>query len=498
MGGQRTRRTSPTPAFLNREARTPRPPVAPAKVVSAPSISATPRQPSVGPQVPTTPQHASSTPRGKREASGASQPLEVRATGAGGVEELARHLDSSAVSWALLRFQVGSGTFARMKLVVVHCNGADAPVMLRGWLKERVHEVVPLFGDVHANVVVARPQELTVEFLCERLLPLFAADNIEYSLQALRADYGKTVAQMQEEAAELERQRLDEEPRTAKESEGPVVTREEALLGCGEDCTSYNWVLLEPARLQLHNAGYGGLEEMKKWLPNDKVLFGVLRLSFGCSFRQGGTGLRATKHIFVHWVGSAVGAVRRGRWNAKLNEAAALISSNFSVAFRREAHSVADLRLEDLAGELRRLTVVDGSAAKDGMTVGRVSAEGYLSALAEEVRERKALLQAKAELRGRKEDLRRPSTEGPGGVLQEVQSVVEVVRAPCGQWNWVLCGWPKQAAPLVQLASPKAVAPAAIPGAPPGLPFLLGATPSPYRRQMRSPKVSATPVPAET
>lgn len=502
---------------LMREVRTPRPPVVPGatvkrsrgswaevsrEVASTPrpmSATPTPRQASMAPQGPGTPQHgaAAMTPRGKREASGASEPVSVLGTGAGGAEELARHLDSGAVSWAVLRFQVGSGTFARSKLVIVHCNGADAPVMLRGWLKERVNEVVPLFGEVHANLEIAHPEELTVEYLCERLLPLFAADDIQYSLQALRADYGKTVAEMQAEAAELELVRLDSEYCSARECDGPLVSREEALRGVGEDRGSYNWALFEPTRLQLHNAGYGGLEEMQRWLAHDKVLFGVLRLSFGCSDRQGGTGVRVTKHMFVHWVGSSVGIVRRGKWNAKLNEATALICSQFAVAFRREAHSVADLRLPDLVGELRRLTHVDGSAAKDGMAVGRVSSEEYLAALSEELRDRKAAVQAKAdEMRQRKEEQRRWLSEGPASGVQEVKSVVEVVRAPCGRFNWALCGWPKQAAapPAAPLLPPKAGPSPSL-----SLPLLLGAAPSPCRARLRgsTPKVTATPVPKE-
>eukprot|EP00425_Heterocapsa_triquetra_P045239 CAMPEP_0195086184 /NCGR_PEP_ID=MMETSP0448-20130528/26389_1 /TAXON_ID=66468 /ORGANISM="Heterocapsa triquestra, Strain CCMP 448" /LENGTH=163 /DNA_ID=CAMNT_0040119629 /DNA_START=33 /DNA_END=521 /DNA_ORIENTATION=- len=123
------------------------------------------------------------------------EPVSVLGAGAGGLEELREHVDDKMVSFALLRFQVGGGTFVRTKLVAIHCNGGAAPVMLRGWLNARRDEVFSVSGEVHANIEVQHAEELTIEYLCERLLPLFAADSGDYSLQALRHEYAKSVAQ---------------------------------------------------------------------------------------------------------------------------------------------------------------------------------------------------------------------------------------------------------------------------------------------------------------
>jgi hypothetical protein len=49
---------------------------------------------------------------------------------------------------------------------------------------------------------------------------------------------------------------------------------------------------------------------MNKYLADDKVFFGLLRMGFG-----GGSG-RRTKWIFVQWVGDKMGMVQRGQANA--------------------------------------------------------------------------------------------------------------------------------------------------------------------------------------
>lgn len=393
------------------------------------------------------------TPGRSRDAWGASEPMRVLGVGAGGVEELAKRLDSGTVSWALLRFQVGGGTFARVKWVVIHCNGEDTPVILRGLLNARSQEVLSALGDAHANVEVVCTKDLTVEYLCERLLPLFAADDMNYSLQALRSEYGKTVAEMQEEVArkQLEAEALQkQEEAEAEKAREYMPTREEALQGVGADRGSYNWALLEPGKLELYRAGFGGLQEMQAWLADDRVLFGVLRLSFGHSDGQGSAARShadVTKYVFVHWVGPSVGAVRRGRWNARLQEASKLIGTSVASAFKREAHSRRDLDLEELASEVRRLTVVDRRAAKGGVAAARICAEEYIKALAEEERQRQAAAQARAEEAKRKKDAEQQQQSRAKAakkeVLPDLRTAVEAVSTPSGRWNWVLCGWPR-------------------------------------------------------
>ncbi|CAK9048371.1 Drebrin-like protein (Actin binding protein 1) [Durusdinium trenchii] len=114
----------------------------------------------------------------------------------------------------------------------------------------------------------------------------------------------------------------------------------------------YDWLLLEPGRFCLFAAGSGGFEELQANLSHDRVLFGLLRLSFGVPPGDGrARGL--TKHVLIHWVGPGVGAVRRGLWGAKYGEVSALMSSYCSVAFRQEANHANELKLDEIILKLQ-------------------------------------------------------------------------------------------------------------------------------------------------
>eukprot|EP00755_Sulcionema_specki_P018019 Sspe_Gene.11494::Locus_3890_Transcript_1_1_Confidence_1.000_Length_1537::g.11494::m.11494 len=72
---------------------------------------------------------------------------------------------------------------------------------------------------------------------------------------------------------------------------------------------AFNWVLFNAQTnpLSLFNAGSESVEEMHGHLPDDKVLYGLLRLGFGK-----GT-FRRTKWVCFTYVGGKVGAVSRGK-----------------------------------------------------------------------------------------------------------------------------------------------------------------------------------------
>jgi hypothetical protein len=370
--------------------------------------------------------------------SGITGPACVLGVGAGGVEELRDHLDDGAVSWALLRFQIGSGTFARAKLVAVHCNGEETPVMQRGWSNAKSQEMLTnVLGDVHATIEVTRSAQLSLDYLCQRLLPLLAADHLDYSPQELRREYERMIAQTKE-AAEKSRRVEEEAAResrrcrqaelaaeerecqrqlslqmaseaaeaarqaaAAEQTDDRAVTADEALRAVAADRGEFNWVLLEPATFALHGVGCGGLEEILENCAEDMVLFGALRLSFGSTRSSPvsrelmqAVAPRVTKYVFVHWVGPKISLVKRGKWNAKLKDAVSYVSARCAVTLRREAHRHEDLCLEELVAELRRLTVIDASLR--GLGAAGISAQAYLQALQEERREREEAARWKA------------------------------------------------------------------------------------------------------
>jgi len=266
---------------------------------------------------------------------------------------------------------------------------------------------------------------------------------MNFSLSSLNEEYKKAVAQQEEEA--LQRRlnaKATEQVTPAAEPPRPVIvtvvpTAAEALAAVGADRGFCNWVLLEARTLQLHSSGLGGLEDLKTHLAEDQVLFGALRLSFGSGI---------TKHIFVHWVGPRVSVVQRGLLNARLARAASTVGQHCAVTFRREAHRLNDLQLEDIVNELRRLTVVDGIAAADGIAASRISAAEYLAALKEETsaRERESRGSLCPVAEADPEPLPEMSQEDEAPKAEkaiDIKDAIREVRKTSGNWNWVLCGW---------------------------------------------------------
>lgn len=159
--------------------------------------------------------------------------------------------------------------------------------------------------------------------------------------------------------------------RSAPKGAGFDLTVKDALRMLGTDLQSLNWVLLEPTKLALQSAGCGGLAELKDALPADKVMFGALRFSFP----RGDYAPPIVKHMFLHWIGPRVSAVRRGQWNSKLEEAVSTMRTACDFAFRKTAYGLEDLVLQNLIEELDRVTCATCSDTR------QFSAEWYLEGL---------------------------------------------------------------------------------------------------------------------
>lgn len=395
--------------------------------------------------------------------------VSVLACGVGGLEELCRQLDDRTVAWALLRFQVGGGSFVRTKMVLIQLNGTRTPALQRGLLNARSKEVLRELGEVNASLQVTSGKELTLDYLCERLLPFFSTDHMEYSLQALKSEYENMVELTQQRALETataaalsaapgttppataaraprgsrtqRRSAVQVPPSSASLQESLEMSLDQALVEVAEEGTFYNWLLLEPLRMSCHKAH----------LVDDRVLFGLLRLTFGGA-AEGRHGL--TKHVLIHWVGPQVGAVRRGLCGAKYGEVSALFGGYCSVAFRHEANQLSDLRLEEIILKLQRLTVVD-SVSGDGVAA-RISLEEYNMARAEELRRQEAQrTAAKTEPKRPKQVLQVPRLEleeeppakAESPALPDLKTALRIVRDPKGHINWVLCGLPSRLPP---------------------------------------------------
>ena len=99
------------------------------------------------------------------------------------------------------------------------------------------------------------------------------------------------------------------------------------------------------------NAGSLSLPEMKNWLKDDQVLFGLVRMGFGCGR------FRRIKWIFICWSGSGVGHIKRAR--AQSNRGT-LKTKLGATSVDIEAACAEEITLDIVIEKVRRATVVDG------------------------------------------------------------------------------------------------------------------------------------------
>lgn len=299
-----------------------------------------------------------------------------------------------------------------------------------------------MFGEVALQIEVKRKAELTTDLLCQRLLPVFEKTDVgqvETSLQGLKEGYLEMIRERQQSSGKASsEQPVRSGMLTAKDRPELNLDAAKVLQHVGATQGPFNWVLLEPTKLELHNAGFGGIEEMKEHLDVTKVLFGVIRFSFGKSEAQCGTAFvpAIVKHVFIHFVGNKVPVVRRGQWNAKQSEAEKQVKNVCITIFRKEAHDAGDFNLEDMIKELQRLSIVNNPGG-DADDQEKISVQEYLTALQSEKEEYMDGNATASALAGDSDKS-----------LPDATTAIETVRGCNGMWNWVLLGAASASAPV--------------------------------------------------
>jgi len=467
-----------------------------------------------------------------------SHPICLLAVGAGGVEELADAIDGKTVCWALLRIEVGSGTFTRKKMIFVTSNSSVAPSVSKARQLMRTAEVKGYMGTVHAQIEVSDVADCTVENILTQVSPIFATDSVknmhltagqlleEYNrslvkgrvqrrfqrlrckvraLQAFKSaiatpkeawqlatagvpppegekvlvneDGSTEKPPLEEEEEEGEEQLQEEEPVEAGEvitDEPSNIMFESAVRQVADKNGRYNWLVLEPEKFNLHNAGCAGFEEMRECLRMDKVLFGLLRLSFG---KEPHT---KTKWVFLQWTGPETPTVKRGRWIGRSVEAQEKLRRHVTLNHHHKANDTEDLSLSCIIDAVKRLTY----DAKDNLeytpTVRRTSQalEDYMSSMNDHMARVVADSLGKKTNEGGKEDevanqdsaestahqeseaeplpveeeeevakaveaeVQEDPPDEPAADLPSLDCAVNSVQESGGQWNWVLvtCG----------------------------------------------------------
>jgi len=392
----------------------------------------------------------------------------VFAVGSGGIDELSTKIDDTTVMWALQRIQVGSGTFIRKKLVAIVCNGENTPVMQRAKLKMQTGQAVDILG-AQMTVEVMNAADCNVEKILGEVLPFIVADGGAFTVARLREEYDKSLveARVKKRFAKvkirlrgfLAFQSIQTRPETpgaglpgpeahvsapetaiaekTTPAEKVEVTLTDALKAVASQYGAFNWVILEPVELGLHNAGCGGFEEMKDWLEPDKVMFCVFRASFDA------TG--AFKHVFTHWIGPNVSAVKCGQWNSKVPQAEEIVRSHISINLKKTAHNLDDMDLPEFMNELRRLTYNVDDDFGSLVSQQRASiCQEYLGTVMQHVQslpstDAEEHAQAEpADQEVKEEEEEETNDADEPAELPTLEQALSVVQSIGGEWNWLL------------------------------------------------------------
>lgn len=351
--------------------------------------------------------------------------LEVVGAGIGGIIEMAKWMSDDQVMWGLVRFEVGSGSFARTKVLFLHFNGDRTPALRRGMANELTKEVNWFLrggedrDNFHASIEIKNVADMTPEHILKIVSEFFVIDHVEgYDASWMNKMYQDQLAR--EQAAE-EARLAEEKARIDREQEEACVAAEEARIQAeaeaaaeaelkksqlrytvGRDALqsvgeggAWNWVLLGPNEKVLIVLGGGdeSIEEMRAcgMKHSDLVLFGVLRLPFGDGR------LRRTKWAFVHIIGSSVSAVKRGKYNEKRAAMEELCKGFANVTVTLYDVSVEDFTTQLVIDRVRQFSVIDDQKLQgDDSAKNFFSVEAFKLALKKEQEELKAKEQAEA------------------------------------------------------------------------------------------------------
>lgn len=312
-----------------------------------------------------------------------AEKFECVARGSDSVNNAFAQLDDTRVQFMLIKFPVGSGTFKRTKYVYVHFVGPKCGIVKRGKWNAQLGNILSLF-QASSGVEVDSKEVLSFEYLITQLKKVFVADDGSFSLQKIQEEYNKRIAEEIAKAQSAAVGLQDNEPRSPIRQRKLAVelglNTESVLKALREDLGPFNWATFEanPQKLVLVQGGSGGIFELVDELPDDKVVFGLMRLAFG-------TGrFRRTKHIFFQWSGDGVGAVAKGKANMSFSAmAAALAPHSFELRLVGKSDASPQAILDRVKGVFTvdniELPTSDGKLKK-----ATFSAEEYIQSLLEE------------------------------------------------------------------------------------------------------------------
>ena len=303
-------------------------------------------------------------------------------------------LDETQAHAALVRFQTGSGTFARSKLLFLWILFDKVPTIRKAKAGAKRAEVGRELGAINASLNVTSREELTLENVLEQVGSTIAADSngSTVSIAQIKKDYEAMIA-----AAAANR-------RGPSESRGPnpMSPRIDLTAGSGrktlaeigieklkpdaaitalrdEKAASFNWALYAPSEpgkpLKLLNAGSLSVPEMRRMITDDLVAFGLLRLSFGSGK------FKRTKFIFATICGPKAPITMRGKLaGSKAYMRQALSPYNVEL----QANDASGLDLQTVIDKVRAASVIDGEDV--GSAESAFNIESFMAGLKEDTK----------------------------------------------------------------------------------------------------------------
>ena len=249
-------------------------------------------------------------------------------------------------------------------------------MLKRGKINARKTDVRKAVGEVTLELVLGAPAQASLEHVLAELLKVIPSDDsgATVSISKLREDYEAMAAASALAAKAAEAAAAAAAAAAPAGGAGVVLTRKTAaelgtvkadvaLAAVRAADGAFNWFLCDAA-FNFVNAGSLSAPEMAKWLKEDAVLFGLLRMSFGAGR------FKRTKWISLYWPGPKVGMVAR----AKATGARSGIKAKLGVtSVDIEATGLEDVALDIIIEKVKRSTAVDGAteAGDDPYSVRR-------------------------------------------------------------------------------------------------------------------------------
>nr|CCC48540.1 conserved hypothetical protein [Trypanosoma vivax Y486] len=251
------------------------------------------------------------------------------ARGASTVEEAFLLLDDEKVQLIYVRLPVGFGTFRRDKYVYVIFVGHRCGIVKRG---KHIADIYSFKETLAAScgIAVTDRSSLSLSFLIESVRGVFTADLGYFSLQEVLEVYRRRVLDKLHEAPNESLMGSNTVEPCSIMPDGCYHGRKytagvdstglrQTALNLRNNCLvsdhakkvlavvrsengDLDWATFEadPHVLTVSSSGSYGVSELVKHLPDEKWIFGLLRLTM--SLR----GVMVARLVFVQWIGSAV------------------------------------------------------------------------------------------------------------------------------------------------------------------------------------------------